>query len=78
MVITSGRPHKAELLVKTLLRGGVEPVYTSLVNIEKTGEVDVAGFLRRIERFDIFIFVAGQSAAGLVEAAKSASLLDRS
>jgi len=76
VVITSGRAHKAELLVKILLRHGVEPVYMPVLKIEEAGG-DMAGFLRRVEDFHVFIFMTGQSAFGLANLAKAAGVYEQ-
>ncbi len=76
VVITSGRAHKAEMLVKILLKRGIEPVYLPVVKVEEVG-VDVASFVRQIEGFHVFIFMTGQSAFSLANLAKSAGVYDR-
>jgi uroporphyrinogen-III synthase len=37
VVITSGRAHKAELLVKILLKHGIKPVYLPVLKVEEGG-----------------------------------------
>lgn len=76
VVITSGRAHKAELLVKILLKHGIEPVYLPVLKVEEVG-VDVASFVRQIEGFHVFIFMTGQSAFSLANLAKSAGVYDQ-
>ncbi len=76
VVITSGRAHRAELLVKILLKHGVEPVYLPVLKVEEAGG-DVASFVRQIEGFHAFIFMTGQSAFGLANLARSAGVYDQ-
>jgi uroporphyrinogen-III synthase len=76
VVITSGRAHKAELLVKILLKHGIEPVYLPVLKVEEVG-VDAASFVRQIEGFHVFIFMTGQSAFSLANLAKSAGVYDQ-
>ncbi len=75
VVITSGRPSKAELLVRVLLKHGIEPLYMPLVKVEESN-VDVAAFVKRLGDFQVFIFMTGQSAFSLANLARAAGVYE--
>ncbi len=69
IVITSARPHKAELMARMIAAKGGEPIYLPVLRIEGAGE-GVSQFLESVRGFDAFVFLTGQSVISLVDQAE--------
>ncbi|AET33219.1 uroporphyrinogen-III synthase [Pyrobaculum ferrireducens] len=75
VIITSGRPSKAELLARLIVKAGGEVVYLPTVMVEESG-VDLDAVVGHLSWSDTVLFMTGQSAWGLAELAKRAGRLD--
>jgi uroporphyrinogen-III synthase len=75
VIITSGRPSKAELLARLIVKAGGEVVYLPTVKVEEWG-VDLDAVVGHLSWSDTVLFMTGQSAWGLAELAKRAGRLD--
>lgn len=74
VVITSGRPSKAELLARLVLKAGCDVVYLPAVEVESAELGDVAELMRWAE---VVIFLTGQSVWGLAEGLKAEALREK-
>ena len=63
VIITSGRPSKAELLAKLVFKHGGEAVYLPLVKVEENPH-DVSYLLDAVRWSEAVLFMTGQSAGG--------------
>ncbi|RFA92624.1 uroporphyrinogen-III synthase [Pyrobaculum aerophilum] len=75
VIITSGRPSKAELLAKLIIKAGGEPVYLPTVKVEESGS-DISTVIGHLTWSQAVLFMTGQSAWGLAELAKRAQRLE--
>ncbi|MEM1596917.1 MAG: uroporphyrinogen-III synthase [Pyrobaculum sp.] len=71
VIITSGRPSKAELLAKLVFKHGGEAVYLPLVKVEENPH-DVSYLLDAVRWSEAVLFMTGQSAWGMAELLKKA------
>ncbi|MFN7106455.1 MAG: uroporphyrinogen-III synthase, partial [Pyrobaculum sp.] len=74
VVITSGRPSKAELLAKLVLKAGGDVVYLPVVEIESAEPENVGDLVKWAE---VVIFLTGQSAWGLAGEIKKEDLHEK-
>ncbi len=69
IIITSARPHKAEIMARMIVAKGGEPIYLPVLKIEGT-DGGITQFLSSVKGIDAFIFLTGQSVISLVEQAE--------
>ncbi|MCY0891787.1 MAG: uroporphyrinogen-III synthase [Pyrobaculum arsenaticum] len=76
VIITSGRPSKADLLARLVFKHGGEALYLPVVKVEERG-ADAQEVLEALAWSEAVLFMTGQSAWGLAEMLKRHSALEK-